>query len=154
MKTCLIATARSWMVPFLMWSERNDVPRDLPSWQRFLADVDRPFVAPDAAGAEVIILFKDLGDGVRLSIRTRDEGVDATALAGSYGGGGHARAAGAEYDGDLAAALPAVLARAQQLIDELYYQRAIHAYMTMLPALTIAALQWNENRKSTATPAT
>ena len=72
-----------------------------------------------AAGAEVIILFKDLGDGVRLSIRTRDEGVDATALAGSYGGGGHARAAGAEYDGDLAAALPAVLARAQQLIDEL-----------------------------------
>ena len=26
--------------------------------------------------------------------------------------------------------------------------------LTMLPALTIAALQWNENRKSTAAPAT
>ena len=26
---------------------------------------------------------------------------------------------------------------AQQLLDELYYQRAIHAYMTMLPALNV-----------------
>lgn len=72
-----------------------------------------------SAGAEVVILFKDLGDGVRLSIRTRDEGVDATVLARAYGGGGHARAAGASYDGALDEALSSVLAGARQLIDEL-----------------------------------
>ena len=72
-----------------------------------------------SAGAEVVILFKDLGDGVRLSIRTRDDGVDATVLARAYGGGGHARAAGATYDGALDEALAVVLARAQQLIDEM-----------------------------------
>jgi len=72
-----------------------------------------------SAGTEVVVLFKDLGDGVRLSIRTRDEGVDATRLAGAYGGGGHARAAGASYQGSLDEALSAVLSEAQRLIDAL-----------------------------------
>ena len=31
----------------------------------------------------------------RLSVRTKDGGVDATVLTGAFGGGGHARAAGA-----------------------------------------------------------
>ena len=37
-----------------------------------------------SASADVAILFKDLGDGVRISIRTRDDGVDATRLAGAF----------------------------------------------------------------------
>lgn len=72
-----------------------------------------------SATAEVVILFKDLGDGVRLSLRTRDDGVDATRLAGAYGGGGHARAAGATYDGTIDQARPAVLEQAQRLLGEL-----------------------------------
>lgn len=32
-------------------------------------------------------------------------------------------------------------AEAQKLIDELYYQRAIHAYMTMLPALNVIGMR-------------
>ena len=32
-------------------------------------------------------------------------------------------------------------AEAQSLVDELYYQRAIHAYMTMLPALNVIGLR-------------
>ena len=72
-----------------------------------------------AADAEVVVLFKDLDDGVRLSIRTRDEGVDATVLAQAYGGGGHARAAGATCEGRLEDALGSVLGHAQRLIDEL-----------------------------------
>ncbi len=47
--------------------------------------------------AEVAILFKDHGDRTRISVRTRDGGVDATALTGAFGGGGHARAAGATH---------------------------------------------------------
>ena len=72
-----------------------------------------------SAGAELVILFKDLEDGVRLSIRTRDGGVDATVLAAAYGGGGHARAAGATFEGRLDDALTSVLERAQRLLDEL-----------------------------------
>jgi phosphoesterase RecJ-like protein len=72
-----------------------------------------------SASSEVVILFKDLGNVVRMSIRTRDDGVDATRLAGAFGGGGHARAAGASYDGTIEQARPAVLVAAQGLLDEL-----------------------------------
>jgi len=72
-----------------------------------------------SATAEVVILFKDLGDVVRISVRTRDDGVDATKLAGAFGGGGHARAAGASYEGALDAAAAAVLEQAQRLLDGL-----------------------------------
>jgi phosphoesterase RecJ-like protein len=72
-----------------------------------------------SASADAAILFKDLGEVVRLSIRTRDEGIDATKLAGAFGGGGHARAAGASYDGPIDKAVPAVLGLAGQLLDEL-----------------------------------
>ena len=45
--------------------------------------------------AEVAILFKEAGDTTRISVRTKPGGVDATVLTGLFGGGGHARAAGA-----------------------------------------------------------
>src|SRR3974390_2533996 len=32
-------------------------------------------------------------------------------------------------------------AEAHKLIDELYYQRAVHAYMTMLPALNVIGMR-------------
>jgi phosphoesterase RecJ-like protein len=66
--------------------------------------------------AEVAVLFKDLGERARISVRTRDGGVDATALTGAFGGGGHARAAGASIEQPLGAALPAVLGLAERLI--------------------------------------
>jgi phosphoesterase RecJ-like protein len=48
-----------------------------------------------AEDAEVAILFKEAGDTTRVSVRTKPGGVDATVLTGLFGGGGHARAAGA-----------------------------------------------------------
>lgn len=72
-----------------------------------------------SATAEVAILFKDLGDVTRISIRTRDDGVDATQLAGAFGGGGHARAAGASFEGAFPAAREAVLGLAERLLDDL-----------------------------------
>ncbi|MGD0247939.1 MAG: DHH family phosphoesterase [Candidatus Limnocylindrales bacterium] len=68
--------------------------------------------------AEAAILFKEVdGDGsTRVSIRTRDGGVDATVLAGTFGGGGHARAAGATLPLPLDRARKAVLARAATLV--------------------------------------
>jgi len=65
--------------------------------------------------AEVSILFKEAGATTRLSVRTKPGGVDATVLTGAFGGGGHARAAGATVDGRLSVAVPQVLAVAERL---------------------------------------
>jgi phosphoesterase RecJ-like protein len=68
--------------------------------------------------SEAAILFKEVdGNGsTRISVRTRDGGVDATVLTGTFGGGGHARAAGATVAMPLDAARKAVLARAAELV--------------------------------------
>jgi len=68
-----------------------------------------------AEHAEVAILFKEADGATRISVRTRTGGVDATVLTGTFGGGGHARAAGATVDLPLAQARPIVLARAAEL---------------------------------------
>jgi bifunctional oligoribonuclease and PAP phosphatase NrnA len=70
-----------------------------------------------AEDAEVAILFKQDPRGTRLSVRTRPGGVDATVLTGRFGGGGHARAAGATIGEPVEAARPPVLAEARRLVD-------------------------------------
>jgi bifunctional oligoribonuclease and PAP phosphatase NrnA len=67
--------------------------------------------------AEVAILFKEAGTATRISVRTKPGGVDATVLTGRFGGGGHARAAGATVELPLGEARPAVLAEAARLAD-------------------------------------
>jgi phosphoesterase RecJ-like protein len=69
-----------------------------------------------ARDAEVAILFKEgPGGTTRVSVRTREGGVDATVLTASFGGGGHARAAGATVARPLGEARVEVLARAAEL---------------------------------------
>jgi phosphoesterase RecJ-like protein len=68
---------------------------------------------------EVALIFKDQGPQTRISVRTRDGGVDATVLTGKFGGGGHARAAGATLEMPVAEARPVVLAEAERLIREI-----------------------------------
>ena len=68
-----------------------------------------------AERAEVAILFKEVGSATRISVRTKPGGVDATVLTGTFGGGGHARAAGATVELPLDAAREAVLAEARRL---------------------------------------
>ena len=68
-----------------------------------------------AERAEVAIVFKERGSATRVSVRTRPGGVDATVLTGLFGGGGHARAAGATVPLPLADAREAVLVEARRL---------------------------------------
>jgi phosphoesterase RecJ-like protein len=68
-----------------------------------------------AERAEVAIVFKEQGSATRISVRTRPGGVDATVLTGLFGGGGHARAAGATVPLALAEAREAVLVEARRL---------------------------------------
>ncbi|TME84393.1 MAG: bifunctional oligoribonuclease/PAP phosphatase NrnA [Chloroflexi bacterium] len=68
-----------------------------------------------AENAEVAILFKEADGQTRLSVRTRPEGVDAAMLTGQFGGGGHARAAGATLDLPVAQAREAVLREARRV---------------------------------------
>jgi phosphoesterase RecJ-like protein len=68
--------------------------------------------------AEIAILFKATGaESTRVSVRTKPGGVDATVLTGAFGGGGHARAAGATIDAPLADARSRFLAEAVRLAD-------------------------------------
>jgi phosphoesterase RecJ-like protein len=66
--------------------------------------------------ADVAILFKETAEGTRISVRTKAGGVDATILTGAFGGGGHARAAGATIALPVAEARAAVLAEAERLV--------------------------------------
>jgi bifunctional oligoribonuclease and PAP phosphatase NrnA len=68
-----------------------------------------------ARDADVAILFKEAIGETRISVRTR-EAVDATVLTRTFGGGGHARAAGATVYLPLAEARRVVLARAAELL--------------------------------------
>jgi phosphoesterase RecJ-like protein len=69
-----------------------------------------------AEASEVAILFKEAGPAeTRISVRTRPGGVDATILTGQFGGGGHARAAGATVASPVAEAQAAVVAEARRL---------------------------------------
>jgi phosphoesterase RecJ-like protein len=68
-----------------------------------------------AETAEIVLLLKEKGPETRLSVRTRPGGVDATVLCGTWGGGGHARAAGASLPLPLAEARAAVLPVAERL---------------------------------------
>lgn len=66
--------------------------------------------------AEVALLLKEQDDGTtRLSVRTKPDGVDATVLTGAFGGGGHARAAGATVGLPLEAAVVRVRVVAERL---------------------------------------
>lgn len=63
-------------------------------------------------GADVTILLRELGPSeTRVSIRTSQR-VDATAIAGAFGGGGHARRAGCTVTHDLRQSVGLVLAAA------------------------------------------
>jgi phosphoesterase RecJ-like protein len=72
-----------------------------------------------AEAAEVTIIFKQSGKATRVSVRTKPGGVDATVLTGRFGGGGHARAAGASIEAPLEDARPPVLAEATRLVAAL-----------------------------------
>jgi len=65
--------------------------------------------------ADIVLLFTEQGAQTRVSVRTSPR-VDATALVGPLGGGGHPRAAGATIAMPLAAAREAVLAAARRLL--------------------------------------
>ncbi|HEX5240414.1 MAG TPA: DHHA1 domain-containing protein, partial [Candidatus Limnocylindrales bacterium] len=67
--------------------------------------------------AEVAILFKEQDAATtRVSVRTKPGGVDATVLTGRFGGGGHARAAGATVEAPLPEAEQRVVAEAERLV--------------------------------------
>jgi phosphoesterase RecJ-like protein len=69
-----------------------------------------------ASEADVAIFFKEDSDtATRVSVRTKGEGPDATAIVAPFGGGGHARAAGATVALPVADAISLVLARVTAL---------------------------------------
>ena len=68
-----------------------------------------------SASAQLMILFRETGERTKISVRTPDGGADATVLTGAFGGGGHARAAGATIDLPIEQAIHSVLIAARRL---------------------------------------
>jgi phosphoesterase RecJ-like protein len=99
----------------IIWSSLTDADIEaagaLPAHSEGIIDL-----LAQAEDADVAILFKEAGDGTRISVRTRPNGVDATVLTGRFGGGGHARAAGATIERPLDDARVAVLEEAEKLV--------------------------------------
>ncbi len=69
-----------------------------------------------SASGEIVVLFREIQGRTKISVRTREGGPDATVLTGKFGGGGHARAAGATLDLALDAAMTAVLSAARPML--------------------------------------
>ncbi len=69
-----------------------------------------------SATGELVILFRQNGERTKISVRTREGGQDATVLTGAFGGGGHARAAGATIDLPIRDATDAVLRAARRML--------------------------------------
>ena len=66
--------------------------------------------------ADVAIFFKEDGPlATRISVRTKGDGPDATAIVIGFGGGGHARAAGATIERSMSEAVTLVLGRVTEL---------------------------------------
>lgn len=71
-----------------------------------------------SATGELVVLLREVDGGrTKISVRTREGGHDATELTGAFGGGGHARAAGATLNMPLSEATGEVLAVARQMLD-------------------------------------
>lgn len=76
-------------------------------------DVLMPYTR-SLSGVEVGIVFRERRDGdVKVSMRSRER-VDVAAIALSFGGGGHVRAAGCNLNGSLGDAVEALLTRVRE----------------------------------------
>ncbi|MDX1619225.1 MAG: bifunctional oligoribonuclease/PAP phosphatase NrnA [Balneolaceae bacterium] len=69
------------------------------------------------AGIKAAVLFKDLGEGIKMSLRSKSNEVDVNKWAREIGGGGHKKASGAWHPGPLEEAVEEVVSiGAKQLV--------------------------------------
>lgn len=61
-------------------------------------------------GIKAAVLFKDLGEGIKMSLRSKSNDVDVNIWAREIGGGGHKKASGAWHPGPLEKAIEDVVA--------------------------------------------
>lgn len=100
----------------LVWATMLDA--DLVATGSTAADAEglSDLLSQSASGQLVIMFKEDAPDRTRISVRTKEGGLDATVLTGAFGGGGHARAAGATVGLPLVEAQAAVLAEARRQV--------------------------------------
>ncbi len=76
-----------------------------------LTDLPRPIEA-----VQLILFFRETRGKIKVSMRSKD-GPPVDTLAGKYGGGGHARAAGILMEGELADVMNTIVDEAKALLD-------------------------------------
>ncbi len=70
-------------------------------------------------GIKAAILFKDLGEGVKMSLRSKSNDVDVNKWAREIGGGGHKKASGAWHKGPLQKAIDDVVEIGSEQLDKI-----------------------------------
>ena len=102
----------------LIWSYVNN---EMLSIAGATADMDDNFsaVLRDVEGVQIAVLFKSYADlqSTRISIRSA-EPYNAAAFCGRFGGGGHARAAGATLSLPLSEAMATIIAALEQEMEK------------------------------------
>jgi phosphoesterase RecJ-like protein len=97
------------------WELRDETRQKLqllPEDSEGLIDIIRAI-----RGVQVAAFFEELPDGkVRVSMRSKDRGLDVCKIASEFGGGGHALAAGIRMPGPLEDAKPQVLAAIREAV--------------------------------------
>jgi phosphoesterase RecJ-like protein len=102
----------------IIWSYADD---EMLATAGATADMDDSFsaVLRDIEGVQIAVLFKSYGDDqtTRLSMRSA-EPYSAAEICGRFGGGGHARAAGATLSLPLSEAIPMFIAELEQEVKK------------------------------------
>ncbi len=101
----------------LVWTSLHDDDLAATGAQPDEAEGLSDLISQSASAALAILFKQDSSRATRISVRTREGGLDATQLTGMFGGGGHARAAGATVPLPLPEAQQAVLAAARGLVE-------------------------------------
>ncbi len=68
-------------------------------------------------GVEVALLFREVEDGVKVSLRSKDY-LDVSKIAAMFGGGGHVRAAGCNIKGDMKHAKKLIYGAVEKALQE------------------------------------
>lgn len=117
-RSMVIEKAQTAYNGLLIWSYAND---EMLADTGATADMDDNFSAilRDVEGVQIAVLFKSYGDDqkTRISIRSA-EPYNAAEICGHFGGGGHARAAGATLSLPLKEAMTTVIAELEQEIKK------------------------------------
>jgi phosphoesterase RecJ-like protein len=129
----------------IVWSTitHEDLTESAASEEEATGIIDE--LMTNAPGAEVVVLLKQNGDGIRGSLRTTTPAISATEIAATWGGGGHLQAAGFKIKGgQVEIDTPKVIEQIRAYQSARLGIRAEDEAKSVDPKITASADDWAE----------